>query len=147
MNKEYVAWTVERLSRELLRTEEFEDGEISVSFSSAADVIDVELRSAGDIRLYMCVGEDQISTSVVLWARDDQKDAVKFEEMMLRNHKQMLPLSAIGITTIDGKDYYELFGAMSTKSTIQSIATEIRTLAMNAIELAAEIGPGASVAA
>jgi uncharacterized protein YjfI (DUF2170 family) len=92
------------------------------------------------------VQDEQIVTTTMLWARADQEDPLAFEAMMLRAHKVCLPLSALSIDTIDGQEYYELFGTMSARSTVQSIIVEFRTIANNAIELARDLGPRAIAA-
>lgn len=136
-------WTLDSLKTELEKSPAFEPGEITVK-QSGQDVLEITLESVGQITLYMTVSEHQILTSVLLWPRENQDDAPAFETMMLRNHKKLLPLCALAIENIGGRDYYELFGAMSSKSTSDSVVTEIRTLANNAIELAQDVGPNAS---
>ena len=51
----------------------------------------------------------------------------------------MVPLSNFGITTIEGRDYYELMGEISSKTTLQTLVIELRTLADNAIAAASDL--------
>ena len=44
-----------------------------------------------------------------------------------------------GITTVDGRDYYELMGELSCKTTLQTVLIELRTLADNAIRAASDL--------
>jgi uncharacterized protein len=147
MNAQQTTWTLQELKRALEQSDSFAGGDISCAVSSTQpDVLEVQLRSAGEITLFMTVGDTQILTTTVLWPRDQQDDATAFEAMMLRNHKKLLPLCALSIDDVDGREYYELFGAMSVRSTLNSVETELRTIASSALELAAEVGPRSSVA-
>ncbi len=139
------AWTLQDLKDELEASESFSAGEIACRISNMqSDVMEVQLNSAGGITLFLAVGETQILTSTVLWPCRLQDDRAAFEAMMLRNHKKLLPLCALSIDLIDGEEYYELFGAMSVRSTLDSVETELRTIANAALELAADVGPGAN---
>jgi len=145
MNEPQTPWTLEALKTALEQSASFSDGEISCTLSAdQPDVMEVQLRSAGEITLFMAAGESQILTSTVLWPREAQDDPAAFEAMMLRNHKKLLPLCALSIDMIDGREYYELFGAMSVRSTLDSVETELRTIANSALELAADVGPKAA---
>ena len=44
-----------------------------------------------------------------------------------------------GITSVDGRDYYELMGEISSKTTLQTLVIELRTLADNAIAAASDL--------
>ncbi|MBO6510850.1 MAG: DUF2170 family protein [Roseibium sp.] len=144
---EQPTWTLQGLKSALEQSDSFAGDEISCTISAAQpDVLEVQLRSAGEITLFMTVGETQILTTTVLWPRDLQDDAAAFEAMMLRNHKKLLPLCALSIDNVDGREYYELFGAMSVRSTLNSVETELRTIANSALELAADVGPQSSAA-
>lgn len=108
---------------------------------TGTNVLEVTLSEAGDFVLHVNVGETQILTSAVLWARDEQVDPISFEAMMLRNHKALLPLCALSIDVIDGREFYELFGAMSCQTTYDNILREFNSIAESALELARDIGP------
>ncbi|QFT34660.1 DUF2170 family protein [Roseibium porphyridii] len=147
MNARQTPWTLQELKDALEASESFAEGEISCKINEAqSDVLEVQLRSAGEITLFMALGETQILTSTVLWPRDAQDNPGAFEAMMLRNHKKLLPLCALSIDMIDGREYYELFGAMSVRSTLDSVETELRTISNSALELAADVGPKVSAA-
>ena len=143
MSESKSSWTLERLKTALTTEGAFDSDEISVE-KNGADILEITFETAGQITLFMSVGENQILTTTLLWPRDAQEDTEAFELMMLRNHKKLLPLCALAIEQIDGRDYYELFGAMSIRSSLDSVVTEIRTLANNAIELAQDLGPRSS---
>ncbi|MEM5581447.1 DUF2170 family protein [Roseibium sp. AS2] len=146
MTARQTPWTLQELKEALEQSASFGGDEISCALSvEQSDVLEVRLGSAGGIALFVTVGETQILTSTVLWPRQDQDDPAAFEAMMLRNHKKLLPLCALSIDLIDGREYYELFGAMSVRSTLDSVETELRTIANSALELASDVGPKAVV--
>jgi len=107
MNAPQPAWTLQDLKSALEQSASFSDGEITCTVNPAQpDVLEVQLHSAGEITLFMNVGETQILTSTVLWPREAQDDTAAFEAMMLRNHKKLLPLWALYIDDVDGREYY-----------------------------------------
>lgn len=106
-----------------------------------SDVLEVIVKDAGDFALHVAVGEAQILTSAILWARDEQDDPSAFEAMMLRSHKALLPLCALSIDIIDGREFYELFGAVSCNASLDEITEEFLAIADSAMELARDIGP------
>lgn len=136
-------WTVEALKAAIEESDLMAPGEMNITLSEGADkVLEIEVGGAGGLLVYMAVEGEQIISTTVLWPREEQEEPESFESMMLRSHKVLMPLCALGIDSIDGRDYYELFGAMSARSALASIVTEIRTIANNALELAKELGPG-----
>lgn len=134
------AWTVSSLKNAL--DSAGPEAGISTHELEGTDVLEVTLAGAGDFVLHVAIGDAQILTSAVLWARDSQENPEGFEAMMLRSHKSLLPLCALSIDTIDGREFYELFGAMSRESSLDDILMEFSSIAQSALELAREIGPG-----
>lgn len=114
---------------------------LSAAHVDGSDVLEVTVASAGDFILHVAVGEAQILTSAMLWPRDSQEDPEAFEAMMLRTHKALLPLCALSIDTVDGREFYELFGAVSRSASIGEILEEFSLIAESALELARDIGP------
>ena len=55
--------------------------------------------------------------------------------MVLKTHKLVL-LSSFGITTIDGEEWYELFGSLSARSPAETVVEEVAILAANAVDAA-----------
>ncbi|MBO9395097.1 DUF2170 family protein [Shimia sp. R9_2] len=132
-------WTVASLKAAL--EENGKDGGISCAAADGASVLEVTLAGSGDFLLHVSVGEKQILTSAILWPRDAQEDSAGFEAMMLRSHKSLLPLCALSIDVIDGREYYELFGAISRQAPLAEILAEFHAIADSALELARDIGP------
>jgi uncharacterized protein len=75
---------------------------------------------------------------VLLWPVDEQEDKHAFNEFLLKAQK-LVPLSNFGITTVSDRDYYEIFGEISCKTTLQTVIIELRMLAENAIKAASDL--------
>lgn len=134
-------WTVASLKAAL--EENGRDSGIRCAAIDGAEVLEITLEDAGDFQLHVSVGEEQILSSAILWPRDAQEDPAGFEAMMLRSHKSLLPLCALSIDVIDGREYYELFGAISCQAPLKEILVEFHAIADSALELARDIGPRA----
>jgi uncharacterized protein YjfI (DUF2170 family) len=133
------AWTIRTLKAALDAAGA--DGEISLTsrvLESAEPVLLVTMTDHGDLELFVSVSEKQIAASVLLWPVDEQKDRHAFNEFLLKAQK-LVPLSNFGITTVSERDYYELFGELSTTSSIDDILIELNALAENAIAAASDL--------
>ena len=133
-------WTVDSLMGALQAT----DGFACTLSETAPDVLVATVEAEGDFPIHVSIGSGQILSAAILWPRDMQDDPEAFEAMMLRSHKVLLPLSALSVDSINGREYYELFGSIAQGSSLDDILTEITTLAQNALELARELGPKTS---
>ena len=92
------------------------------------------------------MGTEQIVVSALLWPVDEQKDQPRFNVFLLKAQK-LVPLSNFGITTVAGRDYYELFGELSCKTTLQTVIIELRMLEENAIRAASDLRDNFNAAA
>ncbi len=92
----------------------------------------------GDLEIGVSVSDQQIAASTLLWPVDEQEDRHAFNEFLLKAQK-LVPLSNFGISTVGERDYYELFGEISTTSPVEEILIELRTLADNAIDAASDL--------
>ena len=130
-------WTTETLCAALAQSEPASSGDFVVELVESADPgILITMTEFGDLPLLMSVSGGQILVDTLLWPVDDVADAAEFNAMILKTHK-ILALSTFGIRTgPDGKDYYELFGALSARSVLESVIFEIETLADNAMQVA-----------
>ena len=130
-------WTTESLCAALAGSAPASSGDFVVELVEGADPgILITMSEFGDLPLLMSVSGGQILVDTLLWPVEDVADAAEFNAMILRTHK-LLALSTFGIRTgPDGKDYYELFGALSAGSVLESIILEIETLADNAMQAA-----------
>ena len=130
-------WTTETLCAALAQSEPATSGGFVVELVEGADPgILITMTEFGDLPLLMSVSGGQILVDTLLWPVDDVADPTEFNVMILKTHK-LLALSTFGIRTgPDGKDYYELFGALSAGSILESVISEIETLADNAMQIA-----------
>ncbi len=130
-------WTIETLCAALAQSEPASSGNFIVELVEGADPgILITMTEFGDLPLIMSVSGGQILVDTLLWPVDDVADPAEFNATILKTHK-LLALSTFGIGTgPDGKDYYELFGALSAGSILESVIFEIETLADNAMQVA-----------
>ena len=132
-------WTVRSLKAALDTSEPAKTGELSVRIVEGADpILLVTMHEHGDLELFVNVSEAQIAASVLLWPCDEQPDRTAFNEFLLKAQK-LVPLSNFGIATVEGRDFYELFGELATTTSLDTIVIELRTLAENAIEAATDL--------
>lgn len=133
------AWTIHALKRELDASSLVRDGEMKFQVIEGADpVLLVTMCEYGDLPIYVSAGPQQIVVSVVLWPVDEQEDQNEFNLFLLKAQK-LVPLSNFGVTSVNDRDYYELFGEIAAKTSLQTILIELRTLAENAIDAASDL--------
>lgn len=134
-----IAWTVRTLHAALDGCAAVREGEFTPRMVEGADpVLLVTMHEHGDLEAFVNVSEAQIAASVLLWPCDEQPDRSAFNEFLLKAQK-LVPLSNFGIATVDGRDFYELFGELATTTSIETIAIELRALAENAIDAATDL--------
>ena len=132
-------WTIDALKEALDQSSLVREGELTPRVVEGADpVLLVTMHEYGDLPVYVSAGHLQIVVSVLLWPVDEQDNVDAFNAFLLKAQK-MVPLSNFCITTVAGRDYYELFGEIATKTTLQSLLIELRTLAENAIDAASTL--------
>lgn len=132
-------WTVTSLSEALNASALPRADEMSLRVLQGTEpVLLITMREHGDLPIYLSVGADQIVVSALLWPVDEQSDRHAFNEFLLKAQK-IVPLSNFGITTVAGRDYYELFGELTCKTTLQTVLIELRMLAENAIRAASDL--------
>jgi hypothetical protein len=137
------AWTIRTLKAALddhaaVRTGELSTRVVGETGEGADPVLLATMHRHGDLEAFVNVSEAQIAASVLLWPCDEQPDRAAFNEFLLKAQK-LVPLSNFGIATVDGRDYYELFGELATTSPLSDIVGELRALADNAIEAATDL--------
>ena len=132
-------WSVKSLSSALSETRLLREDELTARVLEGTEpVLQITMHEFGDLPVFLSVGAEQIVVSALLWPVDEQKDQAAFNVFLLKAQK-LVPLSNFGITTIAGRDYYELFGELSCKTTLQTVIIEVRMLAENAIRAASEL--------
>ena len=130
-------WTTESLLEALAASASAQDGRFDVELIEGTDPgLLLTMNDFGDLPLLMSVSGSQIIVDTLLWPVDEVGNTAALNMMILRTHK-LFPLSTFGIQTgPDGRDYYEMFGSLSSGSQLESIILEIETLADNAMQAA-----------
>ena len=132
-------WSVKSLAQALTDSRLLREGEMTARVLEGTEpVLQISLHEFGDLPIYLSVGADQIVVSALLWPVDEQEHQDKFNVFLLKAQK-LVPLSNFGITTVAGRDYYELFGEISCKTTLQTVIIELRMLGENAIRAASDL--------
>jgi uncharacterized protein YjfI (DUF2170 family) len=141
------AWTVRTLKTALDEAPGRGADELTVRVLEGAEpILLATMHWQGDLEIYVSVSDQQIAASTLLWPVDEQEDPHAFNEFLLKAQK-LVPLSNFGISTVGERDYYELFGEISTTSPVEEILIELRTLAENAIDAASDLRTSFSPAA
>lgn len=133
------SWTVSDLRDALAESSLVRPGELTARVIEGSEpVLLVTMHEYGDLPVYVSAGPIQMVVSVILWPVDEQNDQDRFNVFLLKAQK-IVPLSNFGISTVDGRDYYELFGEIAAKTSLQTVLIELRTLAGNAIDAAGDL--------
>ncbi len=123
-------WTAKALFDELNGTDLLDQDAIALKLVEGMNP-SIEITYTDlDRTAVMAVHGEQILVSLLICPVADVANTSGMNEKLLKAHKY-LPLSTIGITTINEQDFYELFGALSSRSLLTSVATEIAALAEN----------------
>jgi len=140
-------WSVKSLAQALSETRLLRDGELTARVLEGSEpVLQITMHEFGDLPIFLSVGAEQIVVSALMWPVDEQKDQAAFNVFLLKAQK-LVPLSNFGITTVAGRDYYEIFGELTCKTTLQTVIIELRMLAENAIRSAEELRDNFATAA
>ena len=132
-------WSVKSLADALSDSKLLRDGEMTARVLEGSEpVLQITMNEFGDLPIYLSVGMEQIVVSALMWPVDEQENPAAFNVFLLKAQK-LVPLSNFGITTVSGRDYYEIFGELSCKTTLQTVVIELRMLAENAIRAADEL--------
>lgn len=132
-------WSVSSLAEALSDSKLLRDGELAARVLEGSEpVLQITMNEFGDLPIFLSVGSEQIVVSALLWPVDEQDNQAAFNVFLLKAQK-LVPLSNFGITTVAGRDYYEIFGELSCKTTLQTVVIELRMLAENAIRAADDL--------
>lgn len=131
-------WEIASLTK-LFASDPEELGDVDVSVEPGSDVLRITLKERGGLDVLMVASGEQILCSVLLTPCETVPDRGTFERRALSMHK-LIPLSNFGISEIDGFEWYELFGALSSRSSAEALVEEVAVLAANAVQAAEWIG-------
>lgn len=128
-------WTTLQLHDALQKTDLLESGRANIELIEGAEpALLLEMTEFGDLPIFITVSGEQIIVESVLWSHEDVNDLPGFNEAVLRTHKYF-PLSTISLDKLsDGKDYYHMFGALSSTSLLSNVVFEIEVLASNVLQ-------------
>ncbi|MEO1708746.1 MAG: DUF2170 family protein [Pseudomonadota bacterium] len=127
-------WTLSSLT-ELFASDPDALGDVDVTVTEGTDVLRVTLKERGDLDLLVTASGEQILMSAAIAPAADIPNRDAFDCLLLTTHK-LIPLSTFGITSIDGAEWYELFGSLSAQSRDEVVVEEAAMLAANAVEAA-----------
>ncbi|PAX07035.1 YjfI family protein [Sphingomonas lenta] len=131
------AWTISSLMSTLSQAGYADEFGV-VRIEAAEPVLRVIARNYGDLSIFLSVAGEQIVVSTLLWPVDEQPNPDEFNRFILKAQK-LVPLSNFAITDVDGRDYYELIGELSSESPLREILLELRVLAQNALDAADDL--------
>jgi Uncharacterized protein conserved in bacteria len=128
-------WTTESLFDALQGASLFRENKASLALIDGVEpALHITMHEYGDLPVFVTVAGDQIIAESVLWSADDVIDQAGLNDAVLRTHKYF-PLSTISLDTLaHGKDYYHMFGALSSTSDLANVVFEIEVLASNVIQ-------------
>lgn len=127
-------WTSNKLFDALSAIELFKNGGASIELVEGTDPsLHIIMHEFGDLPVFISVVGEQIIVESILWPTDAVKDVKTFNEEILRTQK-FFPLSTIGIERLAENDFYIMFGALSSESSLSNVMFEIEMLSDNVIK-------------
>ncbi|AXR07300.1 DUF2170 family protein [Salinimonas sediminis] len=82
------------------------------------------------IDAWLAISGEQLLVESLLFAASQVKDKAALDHEILSSH-MVFPLTTVGISTINGEEYYTAFGALSAQSKAESVVIEVETLFQN----------------
>lgn len=79
---------------------------------------------------WIAISGEQILVESLLFAQSEVNDTAALNAAILRTH-MVFPLTTVGISNLNGEDYYTAFGSLSAQSKESSILIEVETLFQN----------------
>lgn len=128
-------WTTEGLFDALQSVALFTEHKASLDLIDGVEpALHITMHEYGDLPVFVTVAGEQIIAESVLWSAEEVRDRVGLNDAVLRTHKYF-PLSTISLDTVaHGKEYYHMFGALSSASDLANVVFEIEVLASNVIQ-------------
>ena len=125
-------WNIDSLFNALKALDEVASKEITLSLiQSAEPSLRLEMNEFGGLPIHIAVAGEQIIVDTVLVDVESINDVPAFNDAVLRS-REMFPLSSIGIESMpNGQVVYNMFGALSSDSSLTNVVTEVKTLVDN----------------
>lgn len=129
------SWTTESLFEALQTVEPFKNGKATLELIDGIEPsLHITMHDYGDLPVFVTVSGEQIIAESVLWSTDEVNNVEGLNDAVLRTHKYF-PLSTISLDAVgNGKDYYHMFGALSSTSILANVVFEIEVLSSNVIQ-------------
>ena len=99
-----------------------------------------DLPEVGDLGITIAITDRQLLVSTPLVDAEEVEDRAAFDNACMRLNP-INPLSNLGLTTINDRDVYIVFGELAPDATPAQLELEIRTLADNAIDAIETLKP------
>jgi uncharacterized protein YjfI (DUF2170 family) len=131
------AWNTKSLFEALSGHAISANGTISVAIAGSIEQsLHVTVNSHGELPMFVAVQGEQILVESTLFPVSSIENQEEFNQLVLRS-RAMFPLSAMSIEQDgNGVQQYVMYGALSAGSTLESVVTEIETLADNIMNAA-----------
>jgi uncharacterized protein YjfI (DUF2170 family) len=128
-------WTTESLFDALQGAPMFRERKASLELIDGIEAaLHITMHEYGDLPVFITVSGEQIIAESVLWSAEEVTDQAGLNDAILRTHKYF-PLSNISLDTLaHGKEYYHMYGALSSTSDLANVVFEIEMLASNVIQ-------------
>lgn len=112
------------------------DAQVSVQLIDSSDpAIQVTMHAYGDMQVMIAASGSQIFLSTVLVDAAQVRDRAGFDDACMRINP-LNPLSNLGLTQLDGRDTYIVFGELSAASCDDDVDEELLALAANTLDAA-----------
>ena len=102
--------------------------EQNIDVTNSENALIIKMNDYGDLQINILFTSRQMIIETFICPDE-------FNTFLLRNQK-MMPLSSVGISSVQQEEYYIVFGALSLKSSLEDILLEITSLVDNALDLA-----------
>lgn len=106
-----------------------------IDIKNSENALIMKMNDYGDLQINIIFTSRQIIIETFNCPVSCIKNREEFNLFLLRNQK-LMPLSSVGISSIQHEEYYVVFGALSLNSSLSDIMLEITTLVDNAMDLA-----------
>lgn len=115
--------------------------DVSIELIDSSDpVINLTMHAYGDMQVQVAASGGQIFISTILVPAEQVRDRDGFNDACMRINP-INPLSNLGLTSIDGRDVYIVFGELSANASLDEVEEELQALAMNTIDAAQALKP------
>ena len=109
--------------------------EQNIDVTNSESALIIKTNDYGDLQINILFTSRQMIIETFICPVSSISNPDEFNTFLLRNQK-MMPLSSVGISSVQQEEYYIVFGALSLKSSLEDILLEITSLVDNALDLA-----------